>query len=611
MIGNASSPASPEVDERWVLAVDFGTTNTVAAIGDDTGVRTMTIDGKTIMLSAVLLDAGPGRPDRWIVGERAVNMARRRTEWFDQTPKKRIPDGSLFLGGRNVPVVEVVAEVLRVVVDEAAKQQGSRPPETFVVTHPASWPQARIAVLEEAARTAASTHDGWPAPDTLPEPVAAAERMLEVAAVPTAARIVVLDLGGGTVDAATVDIATPEPVDDGRPEPELTVVGYPTGIEDAGGEDFDYRLAVAMVERAGAPDLYPQLVGSDDPEERERAFEILSLAKNVKEELSRKTDIPVPLPKVPPHLPETKSVQVTRTQLEELIKGGPGNPPGLANAVDLAKAARRDAPSGGPAFAGVYLVGGSSRIPMLTRLIQEQIGRPPIMGGDPSTTVADGAARHALRLLPSVPSRPRTRWRGILAGVVAALLVVGVVAATLIPPRPPTSPQPSPTPVPTPSRIADSGDPMLTTCPTAGEGDCSAKILAVAHAAWPMLPTAGCTVHDSLFGIDAYSVECRTSETTHLVFWRRSGSVVSSLAGQMMMPTTADFVLPGSSERLGSQVGGTRPTSTGSRYTCAWEYEAYPMTMVIDGPNDNATVALCSTATFLDTAGLHSALEAR
>jgi hypothetical protein len=165
--------------------------------------------------------------------------------------------------------------------------------------------------------------------------------------------------------------------------------------------------------------------------------------------------------------------------------------------------------------------------------------------------------------------------------------------------------------VSTPTLAAEKrGDPTLAVCPTAAEGDCSTKILAAAHAAWPMLPPAGCTVHDSLFGIDAYSVECRTSETTHLVFWRRSGSIVSSLAGQMMMPTTADFVLPGSSERLGSQVGGTRPTPSGNRYTCAWEYQDHPVTMVIDGPNDNATLALCSTATFLDAAGLRSALGA-
>jgi hypothetical protein len=31
--------------------------------------------------------------------------------------------------------------------------------------------------------------------------------------------------------------------------------------------------------------------------------------------------------------------------------------------------------------------------------------------------------------------------------------------------------------------------------------------------------------------------------------------------------------------------------------------------MVIDGPNDNATLSLCGTVTFLDPAGLESVVE--
>jgi hypothetical protein len=155
-------------------------------------------------------------------------------------------------------------------------------------------------------------------------------------------------------------------------------------------------------------------------------------------------------------------------------------------------------------------------------------------------------------------------------------------------------------------------DPTLTACPTARSDECKEKILAAAHAAWPMLPKVDCKVNDSLYGNDAYSAECRPNPTTtYLVFWRTSGSIVSSLAGQMMMPTTADFVFPGSSEKLGTQVGGTRPTPSGMRYTCAWEYQAHAVTMVIDGPNENATAALCGTAEFLDSAGMQSALGAR
>jgi molecular chaperone DnaK len=612
-----SEPAPAGVAERWVLAIDFGTTNTVAAIGDTNGVRTLTIDGKAIMPSAVLLDAGRLRADSWLVGERAINMARRRMEWFEPSPKRCIPDGTVFLGGRNVPVVEVVSAVLRVVVDEATKQQGSRPPETFVVTHPANWPESRIAVLKDAARTAASHHQGWPAPVTLPEPVAAAERMLEVVELPTAARIVVLDLGGGTVDAATVDIATADPSDTGSPERELIVVGRPTGINGAGGEDFDYRLAVKMTEEVQAPGLYQRLSESTDPEERERAVDIRSLARSVKEELSRRTVVPTSLPRSPPELPDNTPVQISRTLLEELIKGGPGNPRGLVDAVALATDALRDAPQGGPPFAGVYMVGGSSRIPKLGELVQEQTSRPPITGGDPSTTVADGAATRAIRQLPP-PDEPRHEdeprvppWRRVLIGAAVALVLLAGTAAAVLLPKDSSTPQGPQTSSPAPPPPADPRDPTLAACPTAQGDDCKTKILAAAHAAWPMLPNAGCSVNGSLLGPDPYSAECRTSDTTSLVFWRTSGSIVSELAGQMMMPTTADFVFPGSSEKLGSQISGTRSTPSGMRYTCAWEYQDHPVTMVIDGPNENATAALCGTAEFLDSAGIQSALGAR
>jgi molecular chaperone DnaK len=90
-----------------------------------------------------------------------------------------------------------------------------------------------------------------------------------------------------------------------------------------------------------------------------------------------------------------RSMQVSRTQLEELIKGGDGGPPGLVDAVRLVTAARAAAPPGPPSF-HVYLVGGSSRIPMLGQLVQEETGASPISHGDPSTAVAEGAAVWAM-----------------------------------------------------------------------------------------------------------------------------------------------------------------------------------------------------------------------
>src|SRR5207342_3075902 len=140
-----------------------------------------------------------------------------------------------------------------------------------------------------------------------------ARRTLEITELLPQARIVVLDLGGGTVDVATVD----------RNGPQLSVVGRPTGVDDAGGEDFDMRLAEWMTAEVGAPELYRRLATSADPEQRERAVDIRTTARAVKEQLSRQPYVPAQLPKSPPELAENTPVQVSRPQLEELIKGGP------------------------------------------------------------------------------------------------------------------------------------------------------------------------------------------------------------------------------------------------------------------------------------------------
>ena len=83
----------------WVLAIDFGTTNTVAAWGDGGGVRPLNINGRTIMPSAVVLQSQRlGRP-QWLVGEHAINAAQARMGSFEQHPKSCIPDGTVLLAG--------------------------------------------------------------------------------------------------------------------------------------------------------------------------------------------------------------------------------------------------------------------------------------------------------------------------------------------------------------------------------------------------------------------------------------------------------------------------------------------------------------------------------
>ena len=372
--------------DEWVLAVDFGTTNTVAAVTTARGTEILMVDGRAVTPSAVFLN-----PDgkTWMVGDSAMRAARRGPEWFEPDPKRWVPVGTLRLGGQNIPVGMAITAVLRPMVQEAALQHGGRRPSAFVVTHPARWDAARVAVLVEAAAEAAG-HD-WPQPVALSEPVAAARAVLDRSDVPQQARLVVLDLGGGTVDASVVD----------RFGDTLTVVGQPRSRDDVGGDDYDVRLARWLVAEAGAPWLYDRLASSEDRRERELAADIRADARDAKEALSRQGTASVQLPQSPPDLPESTPVMVSRSQLEALIRGAPGHDPGLAESVEMVSSVLDTAPQG-PPFVGVLLTGGGARIPMLAALADERTGRPVFNVGAPGTAVARGAAQFAWQVLDSV-----------------------------------------------------------------------------------------------------------------------------------------------------------------------------------------------------------------
>lgn len=371
----------------WVLAVDFGTTNTVAAVAEETGVRVLTVNGRPVTASAVFL-----HDDGWYVGDAAVRMARHRLDRFEACPKRAIPDGTLFLGGTDVPVGDAITALFRPLLTEALAQHNGRPPDLFVVTHPATWTAGRIDVVLNAAAAAVR---GMPRPVPLPEPVAAAQRVLHIDNMPPTARLVVLDLGGGTTDVSVVD----------RHGDRLDVVGNPLGRDGLGGVDFDLRLARCMVAEVDAPGLYDRLAGSHDPELRERAVDIRDHARDVKEQLSQQAVVPAQLPKSPPELPAHTPVHVNRSMLEQLIRGTEQEP-GLEQAVALVDDALRAAPPG-PELAGVFLVGGSSRIPLLGQLVTHRTGRVPIRHGDPTTAVAEGAARYGWGVLHGEHDRVR------------------------------------------------------------------------------------------------------------------------------------------------------------------------------------------------------------
>ncbi|MGX6603671.1 Hsp70 family protein [Micromonosporaceae bacterium Da 78-11] len=355
--------------EGFVLGVDLGTSHTVAVLSRPDGrTRPLLFDGRPLLPSAVYLDT----TGRLHVGQDALRLGYAEPGRLEPNPKRHVDDGSVLLGGDNVAVVDLLAALLGAVAQEAVATAGFLPPA--VLTFPASWGAPRRAVLTEALAKA-----GWPASTRLvPEPVAAARYFAEVLRrpIPVGSSLAVFDFGGGTLDIAVVRNDGPGP--DGRPVYAVTASG---GADDLGGLDLDS----ALVDHLGK-----SLAGAE-PEAWQTLTEPVTLAqwrarrqfwqdvRGAKEMLSRSAFAPVPVPGV------EHAVHLTREELEAAAD------PLVRRGVDEAGAVIR---AGGlePAdLAGLFLVGGSSRVPLVARLLHGELGVAPTVLEQPELPVAEGA----------------------------------------------------------------------------------------------------------------------------------------------------------------------------------------------------------------------------
>jgi len=161
-----TSRARTRVSGPWTLAVDFGTTSTVTAMGDDRGAsEILEVDGNRKMPSMVVID----EDQTIVVGIAAGGLARSMPHRTIRTPKDRLGDAvPIVVGGTPYPPVAFVTAVLEHVLADATRFQG-RPPTHSRLTYPATWNRPKRARLLEAAVKA-----GYPEPELVAEPIAAA-----------------------------------------------------------------------------------------------------------------------------------------------------------------------------------------------------------------------------------------------------------------------------------------------------------------------------------------------------------------------------------------------------------------------------------------------------
>ncbi|HTK65231.1 MAG TPA: type VII secretion-associated protein [Pseudonocardia sp.] len=390
------------------VAIDFGTSSTCVVVSrNGRDPQVVVVDGQPLLSSAVY-----AAPDGTLfVGQEAERQAALDPSRYEPHPKRRIDEGELLLGENVLRVTDVVRAVLSRAVSEARRLAGGVEVDVLVLTHPADWGVMRTRLLRQAA-------GGLAREVTLvPEPVAAAVFHAATFAPGEVAQdrtvrlggrsgesLAVLDLGGGTVDVSVV--SRPPAGPGGQPGFQaLATRGDPS----FGGADVDQALleyAGGLVSSAD-PQAWRELMEGRELADRRRRRVLRQDVRGAKETLSRHTYTDVPMP------PPFADAHVTREDLERLIEAP------LTRAVELTRAVIEEAGLRPDQLTAIFLVGGSSRIPMISRLVHELIGVVPTTLDQPETVVARGALL-AARSVPDraavpakfpAPPRPRGEQR--------------------------------------------------------------------------------------------------------------------------------------------------------------------------------------------------------
>ncbi|NUT92562.1 MAG: Hsp70 family protein [Saccharothrix sp.] len=343
-----------------VLSIDLGTSNTVAVLAaHGRPPRVVEVDGSATMPSAVYCE----EDGSLVVGRDAERRARLDPSRFEPNPKRRVDDGMLLLGENVVPVTDALAAVLRRVLEETTRQLGGEALDEVRLTHPAQWGPTRRNVLLSSARLAGVTCDIVP----VPEPVAAASHYASLA---VGQALAVYDLGAGTFDVAIV----------GATQNGFTVLAE-DGLHDLGGLDVDQ----ALLEHVGRqvshrdPAGWQRLLRPETTADRRARRALQEDVRAAKESLSRHAHTEVPMPE------PFEDVLVNRSDLEALIR------PSMLRSVELLASTIRSTGLAPNQLAGIYLVGGSSRIPLVATMIAEQVRVVPTSLDQPETAVALGA----------------------------------------------------------------------------------------------------------------------------------------------------------------------------------------------------------------------------
>ncbi|MDW7729614.1 MAG: molecular chaperone DnaK [Bacillota bacterium] len=289
-------------------------------------------------------------------------------------------------GDKKYAPEEISAMVLKKLVEDAGKYLGEKVTDA-VITVPAYFNDAQRQATKDAGKIA-----GINVLRIINEPTAASLAYgLDKKSNET---ILVFDLGGGTFDVSILEVG------DGVFEVKST-----NGDTHLGGDNFD-KVVVDWL-----ADEFKKDQGIDLRQDKQALQRLIEAAEKAKIELSSTTETSISVPFItagadgPKHL-DTK---LTRAKFEDLthhLVERTRQP--VKDALADAKITEKDIDE-------VILVGGSTRIPAVKKLVRELIGKDPNESVNPDEVVALGAAIQA----------------GVLAGEMEDVVLLDVTPLSL------------------------------------------------------------------------------------------------------------------------------------------------------------------------------------
>lgn len=400
------------------IGIDLGTTNSCIAFSD--GGHPTVIQSKSgsrVMPSVVAFSAK---------GERLVGLVARRQAITN--PKNTVNSIKRLMGRRYAEVAKHVNDVSYDIVENSNGDAAVRimdrvytPPEISaiilqqlkltaeeflgeevtdaVITVPAYFNE-----IQRQATKAAGKIAGFKVRRVLNEPTAAALAFIEPDG---RKKLVVYDFGGGTFDVSVLQVI------EGVFEVKATL-----GDTDLGGDDLDTKLVQWIMSE------FKSETGIDLTKDSIAPQRVREAAERAKCELSMtmETDINLPFIATGESGPVHLELTITRKLFEELASEL------IKKTIPLCKAAVEDAGMKIEEIDHVVLVGGSTRIPMVQKLVEEFFKRRPAQSVNPDEVVALGAAMEGSVLtgqrkdLVLIDVTPLTLGVETLGGVMAPII---------------------------------------------------------------------------------------------------------------------------------------------------------------------------------------------